>query len=502
MPYYLHTVDNPPIWRDGLRWVMLQNFDRAGVPPFNNPDPSVCLPFPDAKTANARRLALIRQAKKDGSGVDWAPVVFIPSYKESCDWRDREDHRLSGKLPPEYDKDGKQIMYVAVPWKGDDWYSNDGRDGDENSTTWQSMHYAHMSRVMPGQVAFTPTEEYGVQNRKIRMTVARYLDKFARFHNGDLALTTKEIARYVAIVKAHADQQLKIARAGADIVKVYLNGPSSCMSHAVGDYETGGVHPVSAYGDSDLGVAYLGDPATGVSARSIVWPDKKIYIRIYGDDTLRLVLEENGYKNDSLAGATFPAIRLTGGRYLFPYIDTCRRDDGMTADLITKANGKQYFKLKPSGGEYDVKVTEGIAVVAEEDHTCSNCGDHVNGDDYNEDTGLCNSCYQDHWHCERCGEDYYNDDDRYSSEDGDNYCHTCYDKLFARCKSCQSEYRRDDDRASKRDRGVSDYCAECSDDQMICDTCGDMVDNDPVETTCDDCRETEEETAEKETETV
>jgi hypothetical protein len=37
---------------------------------------------------------------------------------------------------------------------------------------------------------------------------------------------------------------------------------------------------------------------------------------------------------------------------------------------------------------------------------------------------------------------------------------------------------------------------------MICDTCGDMVDNDPTETTCDDCRETEEETAEKETETV
>lgn len=504
MPYYLHTVDNPPIWRDGLRRALLRVFDRAGVPPFNNTDPSVCLSFPDAKTANARRLALVRQAKKDGSGIDWALVVFIPRYKEACDWREREDYRLTGQLPPEYDKAGKQIVYVAVPWKNDDWYNNDNRDGDDNSTRWTSMHYAHMSRVMPGQVAFTPTEEYGVQNRKIRMTVARYLDKFARFHNGDLALTTKEIAHYVAIVKAHADQQLKIARAGADIVKVYLNGPSSCMSHAVGDYETYGVHPVSAYGDSDLGVAYLGDPDDGISARSIVWPEKKVYIRVYGDETLKLVLEENGYKNDSLAGATFPAIRLTGGRYLFPYIDTYERDDGMTADLITKSDGKRYFKLKPTGGEYDAKVTEGVAVVAEEDRMCENCGEHISVDQYDDQNGLCHSCYQDHWRCNRCGNDSCSEDDRYSDQDGDSYCESCYSKSFAHCRKCQSEYGKDDDRASKRERGVSDYCAECSEDQMICDTCGDMVDNDPVMTTCDNCKETEEETAEtdKETETV
>jgi hypothetical protein len=494
-------TDNLPLWREGLRWAILREYDRRNVPPFTNPDPSVCLSFPDAKTANTRRQALVRQAKKDETGLDWAPVVFIPSYKDATDWRNREGHRLSGELPPEFDKDGKQIFYMPVPWTHDDWYYLDGRENHDDATTWASMHYAHMSRVMPGQVAFTPTEEYGVQNRKIRMTVARYLDKYAKCHDGSPALSARQIARYVAIVKAHTDQRLQIARDGADIVAVYLNGPSSCMSHAVGDYKTHGIHPVSAYGDSDLGVAYLGDPNDGVSARSIVWPDKKTYIRIYGDETLKLVLESNGYTHGSLHGATFPAIRLTGGKYLFPYIDTLSREDGMTADLITKPNGKQYFKLKTTGGEYDAKTTEGVALIAEETYTCTNCGDSIDGDAHVDQNGLCNSCYQDHWSCNRCGDDSFGDDERYSSEDGDSYCQTCYETLFARCKACGCEYDKTEDRVSKRNRGVTAYCSDCSDDRMICDTCDKMVDDDAVETACVDCREPEETETETDTET-
>lgn len=505
MPYYVHTVDNLPLWREGFRWSILRNIDRAGVAPFQNTDPSVCRVCPDAKTASLLRQTLVRQAKKDGS-PDWAPVVFIPTFTEACDWRNREDHRLSGLLPPEYDKDGKQIYYMPIPWKSDDWYSNDGTDGHEDSTTWASLHYAHMSRVMPGQVAFTPSEEYGVQNRKVRMTVARYLDKYARLHNGDPALSAKQIARYVAQVKAHADQQLKIARTGAEIVKVYLNGPSSCMSHVVDDYETGGLHPVLAYGDSDLAVAYLGDPDEGISARSIVWPEKKTYIRIYGDSTLEHVLQDHGYTHGSLAGATFPAIPVKGGHYLFPYIDTVQRDHGMTADLITKADGRLYFRLKVSGGQYDAKVTEGTAQPAEAQYNCENCSDAISESEHEDNNGLCSGCYQDHWACARCGEDYYNDDELNRADNDENYCSDCYTALYARCTACGEEYVRSEDRASKRDRGVSDYCGACSDDRMICDTCGKLVDDDPVETTCADCRdesETEENaTPAKETETV
>jgi hypothetical protein len=504
MPYYVHTVDNLPLWREGLTWRIIRTCERDGHAPFARP--SVCLEFPDAKTANARRQALGKAAKTDGSGVDWAPVVFMPTYQEAEDWRERESGRLAGELPPEYDKDGKVIHYAPVPWRRDYWYCSENRDSDENSLTWAGTHYAHMSRVMPGQVAFTPTEEYGVTNRKIRMTVARYLDKFARDHSGHPVLTKTDIARYVAIVKAHADQSLKIARAGAEIVKVYLTGPPSCMSHPVDDYDnTNGIHPVFAYGESDLGVAYLGDPNSGVSARSVVWPNKKIYVRIYGDDTLKLILEDQGYKNGSLTGATFPAIRLTGGRYLCPYVDSPRRDDSVTADLITKANGDCYFKLRGVGGEYDVKVTEGVATVAEDLYTCSNCGEEISARESDDQNGLCQGCYHDQWTCARCGDASFDIDDAYSSDDGDSYCESCWNALFARCTKCNDAYEKSEDRISKRDRGMSDYCADCSADRMICDACGEIVDDDPVETTCADCRqETEDETAEtdKETETV
>src|ERR1700678_1719150 len=47
-----------------------------------------------------------------------------------------------------------------------------------------------------------------------------------------------------------------------DIEHVYLNGPTSCMSHPAQSYESK-EHPVRVYGAGDLAIAYLPDADTG-----------------------------------------------------------------------------------------------------------------------------------------------------------------------------------------------------------------------------------------------
>lgn len=107
---------------------------------------------------------------------------------------------------------------------------------------------------------------------------------------------------------------------------------SSCMSHPRTSYTIGrydrNLHPVQAYGNSDLQLAYIRNKSGDVSARVLVWPEKKHYSQAYGSDSIKLrgLLEKAGYKLGSFAGAKLNKIditdKITKGAGLSPHTIT------------------------------------------------------------------------------------------------------------------------------------------------------------------------------------
>jgi hypothetical protein len=204
-------------------------------------------------------------------------------------WRDREASRLL------------EGRYVSLP------------------PAWAHLpqiadHYAHVSYTDSAQIAFTPDEAKGMVDIQVTMRAGRYLTKFYPDMQAD------EVRRLAAIIEA--DLELSFAVTPDEIVEAYLNGPSSCMSHPKGDY-SGHLHPVAVYGDSDLQLAYLkrGDRVTD---RCLVWPDKKLFGRVYGgaDGRIERALEEAGYKSGNLKGARIRKIaNRNGDGWIMPYID-------------------------------------------------------------------------------------------------------------------------------------------------------------------------------------
>ena len=231
---------------------------------------------------------------RDGLDPKVYAVTFISTNDEHATWTAREIARY---------QNGE---YLPVPW-------------DLSIPLNLHLHYAHLSIKIPDLIAYTKTEEHGIQDRQTRIKPGRYLEEYY-----SELFSKKQIADYIGRCKAE-NLTLKIARTAQEIVRVYIGGPSSCMggyeSRDKGDiFKIPELHPCCVYGDSDLGVAYTGD-TDKAAARAVVWPDKQIYSRVYGDcATLRALLEASGYRSGSVSGARVR--HLTDNRgVLMPYID-------------------------------------------------------------------------------------------------------------------------------------------------------------------------------------
>jgi hypothetical protein len=85
------------------------------------------------------------------------------------------------------------------------------------------------------------------------------------------------------------------------------------MSGKMGGDFSGGLHPVAAYATGDFGVAYL-ERHGSITARSVVVPERKLYVDIYGDyDRLSAALKNAGYRRsdrrDDFLGLKLKAIK-------------------------------------------------------------------------------------------------------------------------------------------------------------------------------------------------
>jgi hypothetical protein len=88
--------------------------------------------------------------------------------------------------------------------------------------------------------------------------------------------------------------ELKLARTPNEIIRVYANGPQSCMKK--GSWAQS-INPLAAYASPDLGIAYI-ERNNIPTARCVVAPDRKIHSRIYGDAiALTFALKAAGYRD-------------------------------------------------------------------------------------------------------------------------------------------------------------------------------------------------------------
>ncbi len=152
------------------------------------------------------------------------------------------------------------------------------------------------------------------------------------------------------------------ARTEDEIEEVYVNGPASCMSHKLGDYQSH-IHPVRVYAAGDVEIAYL-KRDNRVVARAVSVPEKKTYSTIYGDSgRMEPLLRKMGFKQGAPTGARllkvvcFQDKKANKGAkaYVVPHVDGCGYyvDDGeflRISNTETKKSGARMFRAQGPNG--------------------------------------------------------------------------------------------------------------------------------------------------------
>jgi len=289
------------------------------------------------------------------------------------EWREREALRL---------RDG---TYTPLPawWTDAPWWRN---------STAAADHYAHVSEC--GElIAYTQTPEKGEADTQTPIKATRYLTKYLSDR-----LTPQEIviigSRFAAPKAA-----LSISYEAADFTRVYMaaahcaesSSYPSCMRYEAATFGTPR-HPVEAYAGHGLAIAFIQLDDGSIPARAIVWPEKKIFVRVYGIEesdkhNMATLLADAGYtREDGFDGAKLSRIPFFNEeRLVIPYIDgdTQRLEDRGDYLIITRH------------GEIDGSSTAGWAELVDENSAeCDRCGAR-------EDLDECHTVSGGTW-CSRC----------------------------------------------------------------------------------------------------
>ena len=404
--------------------------------------------------SNGQQAAAIAAALTASTGRKHQPRRDLKAAS-NVDWRLREARRFD---------DG---TYTRLPWTWCWWFHIPGT----------SQHYAHVSMDDPGKIAFTADEAQGIADKQTRMKPGRYLRQFYSRHisEGDIRDYARQFAgMYDPVV-------LRFAATADEIEVVYVIGPRSCMSYEADHFDSP-IHPARMYACGDLQVAYLqmseDDEDQQITARAVVWPERKIYSTIYGDaDRLEPALEREGYREGQLSGA-----RLTrhehDGCFVVPYVDgVYRAADHGTHLVIDRLGG------------ISCETTTGLSPRRYE---CDSCGDTVSMGNEIDDMVFCNQCYEnetfwcsyrdermtgesvimangetwsldafeDHgFTCEGSGEN-YPDDDGVTLADGTRWSQDYFNEHGAECEKCAGDFPAEDVREQSNGEKLCEGCAD------------------------------------------
>lgn len=192
-------------------------------------------------------------------------------------------------------------------------------------------HFLHVSVKSTFEeflVSYTESEIKGSKNKQSPgRKIGRYLTEF--FPQVDASAVGH------AIIAAVNKLPVEIARTGKDIRAIYeechaTENMNSCMTYTkASQWSSLPAHPVEAYGDSDLQLAYIRNAKGKISARAMIWEGKGWYQRTYGPDAQKLeaLLTSAGFKNHSFEGAKLTKIPYTDAdrtnrvHFVLPYVD-------------------------------------------------------------------------------------------------------------------------------------------------------------------------------------
>ncbi|WP_454287232.1 hypothetical protein [Rhizobium arsenicireducens] len=286
-------------------------------------------------------------------------------------------------------------VYSAVntdenPWLHYPWFR-------DNFRIWAEL-LPRPSETQEGLVAYFQNVEKRARHIRTPIKPGRFLQKFF----GHI-LDQEQIKEHaLEWSNAHAVRPVTITQDAAEIESVYKSAHhGSCMHFPYDDYD-GSVHPARVYAGPDLGIAYIGD-ADESEGRTLVWPDKKIYLgKAYGDtDRLFGALDAAGYSegsNSDFTGARIRRIRHGTRYFVVPYSDTHShaKDEG---DYLVLSNY----------GSVDMRQTEGISGPT---LVCDDCDESMDEDDSNtivNGNRVCDGCLDcNYFRCEIEDEYYHN----------------------------------------------------------------------------------------------
>lgn len=257
------------------------------------------------------------------------------------------------------------------------------------------------------------------KDKSTKMKVGRYLMKLGRTE-AEAKEKSEELAAIVQLVRG---AELRFATTEEEIIRVYGDGPISCMS---------GSSAVAVYAYLDTAVAYavVDDK---IVARSVVAENRKnnvpkTFVKAYGNKKLlTTLLEDAGYREGDLRGCRLKKIEDSFGNIKMPFLDCGTPVDVMDDHLYVNSHG-----------EYESDITSGILNGC----NCENCNVSVRGECsfYCEERSmsLCEECYyeemvyvgSEYVHISspnivqlNCGDWEYEEDCTYSDEDEAYFLH-------------------------------------------------------------------------------
>jgi hypothetical protein len=341
--------------------------------------------------------------------------------EQAIAWREREKARF---LDGTYTK-------LPIDWMASGWAYDPANRGRENYIPHLGLylynqrypdHFAHISIEKVAMIAFTENDKKGVADRQLRMLPGRYLNRF--FSD---VLSKEDIQRLATAIGStyNDDAELQFAVTADEIEEVYINGPHSCMQYHP-NYFAAKIHPCRVYAGYDLQLAYL-TRNERITARALVWPEKLVYGRVYGDNIrLETKLKAAGYGEGGdgglLSGARIARI-MYKNNYVIPYLD-----------------------------HLDGAVDKGDhLILVDGDHSGRRC---CRGDVQN---GLSGCAFV----CSSCDEEVGDNDDRRETPDGESICESCYDDCYTTCDHSGYTIRQDEACEVRtrpyRRNGVNDY---------------------------------------------
>lgn len=393
-------------------------------------------------------------------GLD--PKGYAVRPARDLNWRERERRRF---------EDG---TYKRPPWP-----DNILRALEEHCR----FHYLHVSLRDPTKVSYTESPEKGeIDRQSAPMSAGRYLQRYARYreYNAEVPseyarpwLSPEQIRELNAMLMPAG--AVKFGKTADDFERVYKFGPRSCMAGDASEFSSP-IHPVRIYAAGDLEIAYLEPEPDNITARVLIWPEKKVYGRPYGDQHRLLhQLHQDGYKYGSLVGARLLKV-MDGVAYVAPYIDRhfymedmgdycCISDSGSihcgSTDGLAHA-GVCCFYCGNRYDEEDMTSTDNGLWCSDcvDQHLfwCAGYGEYCGRHElWGEVRGIgevCASYFEDHcFVCERTEIAYRNDDmDSITMANGETWSMRAYERYGGHCdRTC--EYYPEDELVTLADTG-------------------------------------------------